>query len=264
MAVLPRLTNSFGKPSLNPHYAMTDYTIPIPTREHTAPQFVTVSGNKACSVTNAKHWVAQLRTPEADLWRATILASEGNLAQAQQILAASTGIYSLTLEAQAHFSGYANFLTWLTNNGVWSADSLTSNVSSALWADAQSENSHVRLLARNLLTRHGAHFPPEYVFPAEEAGDRSQSRVFAATGKTVTVRPNPARESATFELNLPKGLPADLHIFDANGRLTATFASINAGASVVWNTHSVMAGLYYYRVVSSGEVIASGKVFVNH
>lgn len=42
MAVLPRLTNGFGKLSPNPHHTMIDYTIPIPTREHSAPQIVSI------------------------------------------------------------------------------------------------------------------------------------------------------------------------------------------------------------------------------
>ncbi len=213
---------------------------------------------------SVNHWIAQLRTPEADLWRATIYASKGDLPQAQQVLATSIGTYALTMEEQAHFSGYANLLAWLTNNNVWSADSLSANVSAVLWVQVQSDNPHTRLLARNLLIRHGAHFPPQYVFPAEEAGDRSQDRMFVTTTKTVTVRPNPVRENATFELSLSEGLRADLHIFDTNGRVTATFASVSAGASVIWETRSVISGLYYYRVISSGAVIASGKIFVNH
>jgi|GEM_PF-1216503 len=210
------------------------------------------------------YWIAKLRTPEADLWRATIYASKDNMAQAQQILAASTGAYSLTVEKQAHVSEYTNLLMWLTNNDVWSADSLSANMSVALWADAQSDNPHVRLLTRNLLTRHGAHFPPEYVFPKDEAGNRNNERTYLEAGKTVKVRPNPARENATFELNLSRNLPADLQIFDANSRLIANFASVSTSASVIWNTRSIVSGLYYYRIVSSGAVIASGKIFVNH
>lgn len=211
-----------------------------------------------------RHWISKLRTPEAALWLATIHASEGNLSQAQRVLSSAVGTHQLNLVEQAHFSAYANLLVWLSNNNVWLSDSLVENISSDLWADAQSENPHFRLLTRNLLTRQGAHFPPEYVFPTEGLGDRGSEGASLSTSKSVTVRPNPARETAIFELNLSKDAPtAELHIFDTNGRLVAGFTSVGSG-SIAWDTRSAVSGLYYYRLFTDGKVIATGKIFVNH
>ncbi len=50
---------------------------------------------------------------------------------------------------------------------------------------------------------------------------------------------------------------------DVNGRFIATFA-LTASGSVVWDTRSVVSGLYYYRLTSSGGGFAAGKILVSH
>jgi hypothetical protein len=85
-----------------------------------------------------------------------------------------------------------------------------------------------------------------------------------SSGGEIKAYPNPAGERAAFEVRLPPGMSAaDLHIFDVNGRFIATFA-LTASGSVVWDTRSVISGVYYYRLTSSGGVSAAGKILVSH
>ncbi len=208
-------------------------------------------------------WTSRLRTPEADLWQATRLAAESNPVAAQQVLASATVRYQLTPTEQSRFSEYAALLLWLSNNNIWSADSLTGNISSVLLTDAQSENPYVRMLTRNILTLYGEDFPPLYSFPAEESEERGNGYAIEQSN-LITVRPNPAKELAIFEINTSENISGVLHIFDRDGRLIAAFSAFSSKTPITWHTQSGDSGFYYYRFISSGTIFASGRLFVNN
>jgi hypothetical protein len=80
----------------------------------------------------------------------------------------------------------------------------------------------------------------------------------------VTVSPNPAKEYASFIWDFGNSSITnyDLKITSAEGKVLHTQQLNGAQGQWIWDTRSVLSGIYLYEVTANGLQMASGKVVV--
>lgn len=92
------------------------------------------------------------------------------------------------------------------------------------------------------------------------------SSLVSSTEETITkqiavqVMPNPAHGITTFQLEQAEIHKGALQIFSRDGKLVDQRGF--SGTQVKWNTREIPAGLYFYRLVGEGQILASGKIVV--
>ncbi len=88
----------------------------------------------------------------------------------------------------------------------------------------------------------------------------SVSNVVFRPGLDLTVFPNPSATSVTFSLKSTPNLHGQLRIFDSRGRMVCA----EAFQSNVFQLSTAQwpAGMYYFRIESEGQALASGKLVV--
>ena len=94
------------------------------------------------------------------------------------------------------------------------------------------------------------------------------SGAWEAPGETETTEvascqasPNPARDLVTFSWSIPETDRARIEIYNANGMLLHTLPVSGSSGQAQWR--NAVPGLYFYRLVTAGAIVAAGKIVFN-
>jgi hypothetical protein len=105
---------------------------------------------------------------------------------------------------------------------------------------------------------------PGTVFTLDDlafAGVASGISETAAPVSMVSVFPDPFSTSATLRFSNENLHEAQLEIFDVAGNKVRVLSDLN-GEDVIFNREGLNDGIYFYRLLNEGEVVASGKFSV--
>ena len=130
-------------------------------------------------------------------------------------------------------------------------------------------NSHTSVGYRAqaiLYQARGYEFP--VIIPPLSDGDAYGYTVFKQnmTDHTVTtivspLQPNPTNNQAQLSYNLPDKQTATLLLYDVNGKLIVS-NNFSGNGTYTLNTHDLASSVYFYTVVSNGEVLMRNKLVI--
>ncbi len=124
------------------------------------------------------------------------------------------------------------------------------------------ESGYAYAMARNILTRYGAHYPPYFYLPGSERRARPMDNP-SLENSTCQVYPNPANQQVLF--NWPSARSSVwLVISDVTGKAIMNTTLQPEQNNFIWNTLKVAPGVYFYQSQRNGESIQAGKIIIRH
>jgi hypothetical protein len=122
--------------------------------------------------------------------------------------------------------------------------------------------------AKNILTGHGWHFPPDYsrdytppqaLIETVGAGLPNAAQAMSL----LTVQPNPASDQVSFNYQVPENTEQlQLRVIDITGRTVWEQATRSTVGSLQWQVGATPRGLYLYQLWVNGKLLESGKLIV--
>lgn len=83
-----------------------------------------------------------------------------------------------------------------------------------------------------------------------------------STDLTFSIYPNPVKQSVTLSFqNVVEG--AEIEIYNLGGKKISVLSIPNGEASIVWNTTGFPDGVYFVKLISNGNTIATEKLILN-
>lgn len=117
--------------------------------------------------------------------------------------------------------------------------------------------------AKNILTVKGYHFPPQPKEPGGSGGRQGEMNDTEPSDEAgYQIWPNPAKDFVQFirkDDTQPIGL---IQIADVSGRIIWQSAPNQDTSRIVWQTHDVHAGIYFYTIYEANGLIHSGRISV--
>jgi hypothetical protein len=210
-------------------------------------------------------WISNMDSPAAELWIAGIHLASGNVARALQVLGSIPGKYNLSAKEHSELQGYIEIAGQLAGQPVYSLDEQTL----ALIRGFEHSEGHAGGWARNILTLHGAHFPPAYQLSEGAGGQPENLRAGGQpapeyTSGYLVVQPNPASSRVEFRLLRPLEYgDALLLVRDMSGRAVRRFEAPPGEMSIIWDTGGNPSGIYFYQLSAEGRTLQSGKIVLS-
>ncbi len=204
------------------------------------------------------HWIGKLGTVGGDIWLAGNRLAAGNLSGATSILNGLGLKYSLDAEQARAINDLKDLFNWLddkdeNNLGTTELEYLK------ICLD---KGSYTQAFARNILRTYGYHFTPEIELPAGEERSSTPSGGWKPIAPaSCQASPNPARDLVAFSWNIPATDQARIEIYNASGMLLHTLPVSGASGQALWRNS--VPGLYFYRLMTMGGVVAAGKIIFN-
>jgi hypothetical protein len=117
-------------------------------------------------------------------------------------------------------------------------------------------------IARNVLTRYGAHYPPIFQLPGSE---RQAEQPIGPSSETINLQvfPNPADREVRFRWSNAYQAES-LTITDVSGKVLKRFAVLPVEGQIEWDTRQIAPGIYFYQVRSASGRTRSGKIIIRH
>ena len=137
----------------------------------------------------------------------------------------------------------------------------------SLLTDIANSHTSVGYRAQAILYQaRGYEFP--VIIPPLSDGDVYGYTVFKQnmTDHTVTtivspLQPNPTNNQAQLSYNLPDKQTATLLLYDVNGKLIVS-NNFSGNGTYTLNTHDLASSVYFYTVISNGEVLMRNKLVI--
>ncbi len=169
---------------------------------------------------------------------------------------------------------YANYLNYLNlriavKNSNRTISQLSNEELATLQSIRDASESVSGILANNLLCFH-YNICKDYPAILPEIGN-TQPRLAKPNLTTllndlqneVEVHPNPVKEYAIFAYSLQND-NAQIVITDVTGKIIQRLNAYKARGEIVWDTHNIANGIYFYSVVIGDKSVATGKITVNN
>ncbi len=213
-------------------------------------------------------WFARMDNPAAQLQLARDYLAHGQPAQASATLLQASSLFGLNTEDAADFSDLSDIVNLIGEQSVYSLNAQTLD---ALDGYTIGDGLEAVVLAQNIRTMYGSHYPPRYQLPGEggerssEGNKEAQSNI--VDGLVLKASPNPASADVTFTIegNVLEGNELTLSVTDLNGKLVWSQRIAREGNQVnkVWNTKEIPNGIYVYRLASqNGQYSLTGKIAI--
>jgi hypothetical protein len=205
-------------------------------------------------------WIANLGSPEGDLWLSDKRLAVGNYAPAISILSELSTKYALDSEKSADIENYNSLVDLLNGQSLYNLDKSTLEIV----GNFRKTNGYTRDWAENILTLYGANFPVICML-----GEGSQERTHKGeTDKQkqqwATVHPNPARDYVQFSFLVPKNLEAAFVVItDMHGRSIKKLECHSLEGLTTWEADGYPGGIYFYRIIVGGVIKQSGKIVLS-
>lgn len=213
-------------------------------------------------------WFARMDNPAAQLQLAREYLANGQPDMAGTVLSQAAAVFGLNEEDAADFSDLVDIVNLIDTQSVYALDAQTLD---ALDGYTGGDGLEAAVLAQNIKTMYGNHYPPRYQLPGE-VGERSsmgnkETQPNVADGMTLIASPNPSSGDVTFNINgkALEGTELTLSVTDLNGKLVWSQRITGEGnhVSEVWNTSTVPKGIYVYRLASQdGRYSLAGKIAI--
>lgn len=218
--------------------------------------------------TALRGWLGNIEDREADYMIIDDFIETENYSSAQTLLDAIPNMYSLKgfpLDEYNSVKDFVEFRIALAQNGK-SFSNLGEEEISQLERIATDGTGIGQQKAKNVLNFFtGANYETHPEFPQENANKKESTVAPNQTNAIsyVTVFPNPAKDLAIFEYQLPcvdqKG---QLLIADVNGKQILTEEVTGSKSQKVIDTKSFANGTYFYRINCDGKTIGSGNLVI--
>lgn len=213
-------------------------------------------------------WFMLMDTPAAQIQLARDYLADGMTSQAVTTLSQAAQQFSLNNEDANDFSDLSDIVNLIGSKSVYSLDSQTLDY---LENYTDGNGLEATVLAQNIKSMYGNHYPPKYQLPigggSPSSGANQSKQSPVSNGQTLTAVPNPASDNVVFtikgeELN---GQEKRIIVTELNGKLVWSREMIGDGTptNVVWDTAAVPNGIYIYRLISKANSLnLSGKIVV--
>jgi len=213
-------------------------------------------------------WFGRMDNPAAQLQLARDYMANGLPGQASTALLQAETLFGLNAEDAADFSDLSDIVNLIGTQSVYSLDAQTLD---ALDGYTSGNGLEATVLAQNIRTMYGSHYPPRYQLPGE-GGERSregkqEASPKIAEGLTLMASPNPASGDVTFAIEgkALEDTELALTVSDLNGKTLWSQRLRGNGpiVNLVWNTAQVPDGIYAYRLAShDGQYSLTGKIVI--
>ncbi len=208
-------------------------------------------------------WIGNLDFIGAQLWLSNEYLAMGDVNQALATLDAIPLNFTLSTEQTADLANYRA----VTNSLIGEELDNLSNVALDNLRTYDKSGGQTEVWVQNILTDYGAHYPPEYFFTEQSAGQNSkpeEEEISPAIKSYLTVSPNPAKDVVTFKTYLTgeEGM-GNLEVRDLSGRLVHMVSGITGIQSIRWETVGLPSGIYFYQLRTKSGILQSGKVILS-
>lgn len=209
---------------------------------------------------SVRAWMLHLDAYEGDLALAKDYLTTGENTLALNVLDAAAAKYGLNTVQTADLAEIREiFVMVIDQAGVPHTAAQLDRLEEIA---EHTESGYAYAMARNILTRYGAHYPPYFHLPGGERQARPDAKPKVGN-KGFMVYPNPADDQVVFIWPNTQSL-GNLVITDLTGK-TALIAELQLGqTSLTWNTIPNASGVYFYRFQWNAKPAQSGKIIIRH
>lgn len=209
---------------------------------------------------SVRTWMLHLDAYEGDLALAKDYLTTGEAAQALNALDAAAAKYGLNAAQTADLAEIRDvFVMTITQAGAPYSQAQLERLEEIAGSP---ETGYAHAMARNILTRYGAHYPPYFYLPGGERQAKPEVKQ-QYKARDMGVYPNPADQYVLFVWSNIQS-SGILIITDLNGKIML-HAPLQPGQfSLDWDTHNIASGLYFYQYCSKTGDPESGKIVIHH
>lgn len=210
------------------------------------------------SVDSVRVWWQKMDSPVSDMVVARDHLAKGQNSAAFAILDAMSTKHAFSESELAELNEYRAVMEIMQGE---SAVGLAPAKVQQLLGHATNGQGIGAAWAKNILTVHDYHFPPQPKILG--SGERSQKEEPKKVQKPdfYLVSPNPAREQVRFvRSDATIGLNTSVIVTDAIGRIVWRTASNGDASNIIWQTGEARPGVYFYTIQDAGGLTQSGRI----
>lgn len=202
-------------------------------------------------------WLERLERVEGELWRSNAYLSDGNLSQAIQILDEIPYKFTLSGNSENDVNNYKTVTELIGNESIYQL-SLTTQEALAVYEDI---GGFTQGWVQNIRSFYGEDYAIEHMISRAEERKAIGNDKMKNTS-SIQVHPNPAKDIVHFKSNFNMTYrELSLLIKDTSGKIITSFKN-EGHLNASWNASTFPTGIYFYQVITDGEMLESGKVII--
>ncbi|GAB4494228.1 MAG: hypothetical protein OHK0019_20020 [Saprospiraceae bacterium] len=209
---------------------------------------------------SVRAWMLNLDSYEADLTLAKDYLATGENTLALGVLDAAAAKHDLNTAQTADLAEIREiFVMVIAQAGALHTATQMDRLEEIA---GHTENGYAYAIARSILTQYGKHYPPYLDLPVGERKTKGNSET-QPENKIISVYPNPADDQMVF--NWPSTqTQGRLLITNVSGKPILSIELQPEQTSMIWNTSSIVSGVYFYHFQQGAAPAQSGKAIIRH
>ncbi len=229
-----------------------------------------ILGDSVINYNSLRDWLDNLGGIEADKQIISSYLAQGNFTDALYLANMLPDLYNLEgsdITEHGYYMDILNLFYDLNQDGR-NTHQMDSTEIALLFDITESSQGYAGSLAKSILDQNGLYHtlycPCLEDNSAYKRGSVNNEALVNIYGMNISVKPNPAKQWASFDFSLPDGqAEGTIQISNANGKIVDILPVSGKQGQILWDTRKIPNGMYLY-ILKTGSLNKSGKIVISN